>query len=222
MGETPVEVPPVEEVKGMTLEEIVARFGAEVAKKIIDLLERKPPTVAYGRPRHIKAVLRWGLERESFTAEEVRDFLRSIDPNVRDERLTYTRVSLLGWNPTLFAKVNGRYRLTPSAREVAAVLSDGDEFSTVDLILLRGMYLSQGTKYGGVMTRVYALFTAAPDAVWTRPRLKEEHKRCFAPLLNPENPEKRSQWEVDQYLPYLEELQLITRLGRGEYRLVMS
>jgi len=210
-----------EMARGMTMEEVIRRFGPDKAKKLIDLMSRRIPTASFGRPTHLKAVLRWALGRDSFTAEEVRDFLKSIDPNVKDEKLSYTKTGLLRWNYTTFFEENGVFRLTPPAEEVARALSDGEGVTTLDLVILRGMYLPQGTRYGGPMARVYSLFTADPDRVWTRPELEEEYKRCFTPILRPRDPDKRSRWEVSQFLTYMEELELISRVGRGRYKLVV-
>ena len=77
------------------------------------------------------------------------------------------------------------------------------------------------TKYGGPIIRTYSILTADPDRVWTKSELLEEHIRCFSPLLKPKDPEKRAGWEVGQYLMYLEELELILKVDRGKYKLVV-
>ncbi len=206
----------------MTLEEVIQKYGPKIAKKIVDLLSRRPPAAAYGRPTHLKAALKWALDRDSFTAEELRDYLRSIDPSrVKDDKLSYTKTGILEWNYTTFAKIDDKYSLTPTAKEIAKVLSDGKDLTTLDLVVLRGMYLPMITKYGGPMARTYSIFTADPDRVWARSELEEEHIRCFSPLLRPRDPEKRAKWETGQYLMYLEELELVLKVGWGKYRLVV-
>ncbi len=209
----------LEEIKNMSLNEILERYDPDTVKRIIDLFYKRPPTAAYGRPRHFKAALRWALNKDSFTAEELRDYLRSIDPAVKDEKLGYTKVGILDWNYTTFSKKDGTYTLTPSAREVARLLTEGEDLTVTDLVILRGMYLSVGTKYGGPLVRVYALMTTQPEREWKRAEIMEEFKRSYMPLLNPKDPDKRTRWEVGQYLMYLVDLGLIRRVDRGVYRL---
>lgn len=203
-----------EDVGSLTVSELIERYGVERAKQILERISVGVPWVGYGKPQHIKALLKNYAGGKVFTAVDAREFLRRNFPEVNDPKLNYTKVGCLKWNEKLFMRVDSdKFKLTSAGEQLARILSPGVEMTTTDLVIMRGLYLRTG-----YIVRTYALFHERER--WELQELIEEYKKKYPKEMEKaKDPDRKAYWDVSMALQYLMQLKMVNRVKRGVYEL---
>jgi len=182
------------------IRKIVEKYGyehlIEAIKKARE--EPAPPSLNYGSPIHIKAILTQ-FKDGKFTVSEAAEHLRSTFKSVKDQKKYYTR-DMLGWNMDLFVKEGKKYRLSLVAQQIAEMLdSSTKNLNSVEKLIFEALALNDPETllvYTGLIMElnkkeqlISYLYEKAPKSVGSK---------------------EQSDYYVSTLLPILKKLDLVT------------